>query len=67
MARNIIAQAVGGQKRVLENVSTVGEARSALGLDAAYSADVNGTGSKPDSFILNEGDFVAFAPQVKGA
>lgn len=64
-AKNVIAQTLGGEKEVLDNVDTVSDARAKLGLASDYSATVNGTASS-DSTTLRDGDYVAFSRKVKG-
>lgn len=66
MATNVIAQVVGGQKRVIDSAANVGEIREQLGLTGNYKAQVNGDNAE-DSAILRTGDFVSFSEAVKGA
>lgn len=68
MAANVIAQVVGGQKKIIDKeVETVGDVRTELYLSANYKASVNGEPSDSDSEELEDRDFVSFAEQVKGA
>ncbi len=64
-ANNVIAQSLGGEKEILDNVSTVADARAKLGLASDYQATVNGM-SASDSHTLSDGNYVAFARKVKG-
>lgn len=66
MAKNIVAQALGGTPKTGLQASTVQEAYDALELDGNYSATVNGS---PADFSksLKDYDQVNFAPNVKGA
>lgn len=66
MARNVIAQVLGGQKRILDGASTVSDVRRQLGIGAQFAAQVNGSAAG-DSQYLDDQDFVTFAEQVKGA
>lgn len=64
MAKNVTAQALGGQPKVVE-ASTVKEAFDALGLTGNYTASINGdTAEMSDE--LEEYSFVTFAQAVKG-
>lgn len=65
-AQNVIAQVVGGQKKILDDVSTVADVRRSLGLTASYKAAVNGEPAA-DSVTLRQGDYVSFSEAVKGA
>ena len=64
MAKNIIAQVLGGEKKVLDDVSNVGDVKAALGV-TGYAASVNGTPSS-DGTLLEDGDFVSLSQAVKG-
>lgn len=66
MAANVIAQVVGGEKKVLDNVNTVGDVRAKLGLSASYRASVQGE-PQNDDFIVRAGEYVSFSEAVKGA
>lgn len=64
MAKNITAQALGGQAKVIE-ADTVSDAFNQLGLSGNYTASINGEpASMSDS--LEEYNFVTFAQAVKG-
>jgi len=67
MARNITAQAVGGQPKTFTNeeMNTVGDVKAALELES-YQATVNGEPADDDQ-ELNDYEFVSLAPKVKGA
>jgi len=62
----VTAKVVGGSAQPLQYVSSVADVRSALGLAANYAASINGEPAE-DSDELEDGAFVTFAPQVKGA
>lgn len=64
MARNIIAQVLGGEKKVLDDVHTVGDVTQKLGV-SGYTATVNGDQQKAD-YQLEDGDFVSLSQAVKG-
>lgn len=64
MARNVVAQVLGGEKKVLDDVSTVAEVTSKLGV-SGYTATVNGSQATPDE-ELQDGDFVSLSQAVKG-
>jgi len=64
-AENVIAQVLGGAKKVLDNVTTVGQAREQMGLEKDYAATVNGE-AQSDDYTLRGGDFVSFSRKVKG-
>ena len=63
---NVIAQATGGQKKIVDNVATVGDVKTQLGLSANYVGSVNGQPAN-DTDSVKSGDFVTFAEKVKGA
>lgn len=65
MANNIIAQVAGGDKKILEDVETVADVRSKLGIGSEYTAAVNGRPAD-NSDSLEEGNRVTFAQSVKG-
>lgn len=60
------AQVVGGSVKIHEDMETVGEVRAAMNIGANYSVTVNGEPAD-DEHELADYEFVAFAPQVKGA
>jgi len=65
MAKNIIAQTLGGDKKVFDDVTTVADVQAKLLLGDGYQASINGdTASGSDA--LDDGDVVTFARQVKG-
>jgi sulfur carrier protein ThiS len=64
MATNVVAQKLGGEKRVLDNVNTVRDVQTQMSADG-YTASVNGDPAKSDT-RLNDGDFVSLAQPVKG-
>lgn len=65
MAKNVTAQVLGGQTKVLQDVDTVQDVLNALELDGAYAASVNGEPATNES-ELNDYEFVSFSPAVKG-
>lgn len=64
MAKNIIAESLGGQPKIIE-AATVRDAFNALGLSGNYTASINGDSASMDS-TLEERDHVTFAQAVKG-
>lgn len=66
MAQNVIAQVVGGQKKLLDVASNVANARQQLGLSASYKASINGEPAGEDD-TLSDKDYVSFSEAVKGA
>ncbi len=64
MANNVVAQVLGGDKKVLDNVETVGDVKAQLAV-SGYSATVNGD-TASDSDELSDGDFVSLSQAVKG-
>jgi hypothetical protein len=62
----VTAKAVGGQAQALSDVESVADARAKLGLAANYAASINGEPAE-DGDQLEDGMFLTFAPQVKGA
>ena len=64
MAKNVIAQALGGEKKVLDGVNTVADVTAQLGL-TGYTATVNGDQQSP-GYALEDGDFVSLSQAVKG-
>lgn len=64
MAKNVIAQVLGGEKKVLDDVYTVADVKAKLGA-SAYTASVNGSPAS-DSESLEDGDFVSLSQAVKG-
>lgn len=64
MAQNIVAQVLGGEKRVLDNVHTVGDVKAQLGA-ANYTASINGEAAS-NADTLADGDFVSLSQAVKG-
>lgn len=65
MTNNVIAQVFGGEKKVLDGVSTVADVKAKMGCTANYAALVNGSPAA-DSDELSEGDFVTLSVAVKG-
>ena len=65
MSNNVIAQALGGSKKVLDDVETVADVRKKLALEGAYTALINGDPAA-DGEDVGEGDVVTFAKSVKG-
>lgn len=65
-ANNVIGQVVGGQKRVFDDCSTVGDIRAKLGIGANYAGAIEGV-NQPDSAQLHDNQYVSFSEQVKGA
>lgn len=64
MAKNVIAQVLGGEKKVLDEVNTVGDVKSKLSV-TNYTATVNGE-TQTDGYELEDGDFVSLTQAVKG-
>lgn len=60
----ITAKVVGGTAQSL-TAETVAEVKQQLGV-SAYQASINGEPAE-DTDILSEGDYLTFAPMVKGA
>lgn len=65
MANNVMAQVMGGEKKILENMDTVSDVKNALNCQTGYTALVNGDAAEDDD-ELNEGDFVTLSKSVKG-
>ena len=63
---DVIAQVVGGAKRVIEGASTVSDVRRQMGLANNFKAAVNGE-PRDDGFQVRGGDYVSFQEAVKGA
>lgn len=66
MVNNVIAQALGGQRQILDGVRTVADCRAKLGLSAQYKGSIGGRAAA-DTDVVKEGDYVSFAEAVKGA
>lgn len=66
MAKNVIAQALGGSKQVYDDVYTVKDVRNKLGLGTQYKAMVDGRNAE-DNTSVTDGNYVSFSEQVKGA
>lgn len=64
MAQNVIAQVLGGEKKILDNVSTVADVTKQLNVNG-YTATVNGDQQGSD-YELENGDFVSLSQAVKG-
>jgi hypothetical protein len=64
MANNVVAQVLGGEKKVFDNVETVLDVKQKLGV-TGYTATVNGD-TESDSYELQDGDFVSLSQAVKG-
>lgn len=64
-AKDVIAQVVGGEKKVVEGVENVAQVREKMGLSSDYTATVN-TDPVDDNFTLRANDYVAFTRKVKG-
>ncbi len=64
MAKNIIAQVLGGDKKVLDDVNTVGDVKAKLEA-TSYTATLNGSPASDDE-SLEDGDFVSLSQAVKG-
>lgn len=64
MAQNVVSQVLGGEKKVLDNVHTVGDVKAALNAQN-YTASVNGEPAQ-NSDTLSDGDFVSLSQAVKG-
>lgn len=64
MANNIIAQVLGGEKKVMDGVTTVADVKAKLGV-SGYTASINGSPAN-DQDALQEGEFVSLSQAVKG-
>jgi sulfur carrier protein ThiS len=64
MAKNVIAQKLGGTKQVLDDVETVGDVKTKLSA-TGYTASLNGEPAQ-DSDEVSDGDFVSLSQAVKG-
>lgn len=64
MPNNVIAQILGGDKKVLDNVNTVKDVKEKLGV-SGYTASINGDPAQ-DTDTVTEGDFVSLSQAVKG-
>jgi sulfur carrier protein ThiS len=64
MANNVIAQVLGGDKKVLDSVETVADVKEKLSAQN-YTASVNGDPASND-YELSDGDFVSLSQAVKG-
>jgi sulfur carrier protein ThiS len=64
MTNNVIAQILGGEKRILDGVNTVADVKAKMGA-SGYAAAVNGSPAD-DSQTLSEGDIVTLSKAVKG-
>ena len=60
MAKNVISQVLGGQKKVLDDVFTVSDVRRNLGLGANYRASIDGTPAE-DRDSVRDGNYVSFS------
>lgn len=66
MAKNVIAQVLGGEKKILDDVMTVADAADSLDISASeYAVAVNGNAVE-SGYQLNDGNFVTFTKKVKG-
>lgn len=65
MANNIIGQAMGGSKQVLDGVSTVYDVKVKLGCTDGYTALVDGD-PQSDGYLLTDGEMVTLSKAVKG-
>lgn len=61
---NVIAQVIGGSKKVLDGVSTVADVKKELSADG-YVAQINGRPAD-DETQVRSGDFVTLAKAAKG-
>lgn len=64
MAKNVVAQVLGGEKKVLDDVYTVRDVKTKLNA-TQYSASINGDPAQ-DGDDLSDGDFVSLSQAVKG-
>lgn len=64
MAENVITQVIGGTKKLLDDVNTVGDVASQMGA-ANMQASVNGSPESHD-YELSDGDIVTFSNKPKG-
>lgn len=65
MAKNVMAQVLGGEKKVLDDVFTVGDVKRKLNATTGYTAALNGNAAT-DNESVEEGDFVSLSQAVKG-
>lgn len=65
MAKNVTAQVLGSQAKVLDHASSIADAKSQLGLDGNYTATVNGEPADMED-ELEDYSFVSFTKSVKG-
>ena len=65
MAKNIISQVAGGTKSVFDNVETVSDVATKLGVGEGYTAAINGDTAELHE-QLEDGDMVTFSKAVKG-
>jgi hypothetical protein len=63
---NIVAQVTGGQKKIVDNVTTIKDLRLQMNLADNYVATMDGTPVNDNDYI-KEKAFVSFAEKVKGA
>lgn len=64
MANNVMAQVLGGEKKVLDGVVTVKDVKDRLGAPT-HTAFVNNE-PQSDSYYLKDRDFVSLSQAVKG-
>jgi hypothetical protein len=65
MAKSVTAVVLGGQPKLLEDLTTVSEIAEALGLPTNHSVRINDTNGTYES-ELSDFDFVAFGSKVEG-
>lgn len=67
MANSVTGLKIGGQPQILNDVNTVADVATRLGLDSTgnYAVKVNNQSSSMDA-SLSDGDFVSFGEKIKG-
>lgn len=65
MANKVTVEVTGKDAKVLNDVNTVGDVMTQLGVEK-YSATVNGEPADK-SYVLSDFEYVTLAPQVKAA
>jgi hypothetical protein len=65
MANNVIVQVLGGNKKILDNVETVKDVKTKMGLAEGYTAAIDEVTAN-DTDKVQEGNFVTLSKSVKG-
>lgn len=66
MAKKVTIEALGGEPMVCDNLNTIQDAFNQLGLEGSYSASVDGEPVADMLHLLQDYNYVSFAPAVKG-